>query len=134
MPGPARAGLLIYAKDPEGLASFYQAVASMERRHATHELIVLESPDLQLLLHRIPEKDADAIVLTSPPQRRERSFLKFFLTVASITDAAAIAARLGGSVDPQQWRGPGFLVNNACDPEGNVFHIRESVASAGAPP
>lgn len=54
MPGPARAGLFLYALDPERVAAFYTVLANMVRLHATAELIILESPDIQLLVQRIP--------------------------------------------------------------------------------
>ncbi|MBA8889105.1 putative enzyme related to lactoylglutathione lyase [Dokdonella fugitiva] len=126
MPGPARAGLFVYAKDAERLATFYASVADMVRLHATDELIVLESADIQLLVHRIPAAIAAGIEITSPPQRREDTALKFFFTVPSIETAKATATRLGGDVSGERWNGPGFVVCNACDPEGNIFQVRET--------
>jgi predicted enzyme related to lactoylglutathione lyase len=126
MSGPARAGLFVYAKDLERLARFYESVATMTRFHATEELVVLQSRDIQLLIHRIPAHLADGIVIASPPQRRENSALKFFFTVDSLAETRALVGRLGGAVFPEQWQGPGFVVENACDPEGNVFQIRQS--------
>ena len=41
----------------------------------------------------------------------------------------ATARGLGGDVHARQWRGPGFLVCNANDPEGNIFQIREKLPS-----
>ncbi len=128
MPGPARAGLFVYANDAERLASFYQTVVGMERRASSDELIVIESPDIQLLVHAIPPHIADSIVITSPPQRREDTALKFFFTVPSLAEARATAASLGGEVFSENWQGPGFIVCNAMDPEGNVFQLRESAA------
>jgi predicted enzyme related to lactoylglutathione lyase len=128
MSGPARAGVFIYAKDLERLASFYQAVLSMTRAHGADELVVLQSPDIQLVLHAIPPQIAATIVIEAPPVRREDTALKFFFTVASLSEARATAATLGGEVFSEQWKGPGFVVCNACDPEGNIFQVRESVA------
>jgi predicted enzyme related to lactoylglutathione lyase len=51
--------------------------------------------------------------------------MKFFFTVPSLEAAQEIASTLGGEVYPEQWNGPGFRVRNACDPEGNVFQVRE---------
>ena len=127
MPGPARAGLFVYAKDLERLAIFYETVAAMARRQTTDELVVLQSRDIQLIVHRIPTPIADGIVIVSPPLRRE-SALKFFFTVTNIADTSSIVRDLGGTVFPEQWQGPGFAVNNACDPEGNVFQVRQSAA------
>ncbi|MFA5984695.1 MAG: VOC family protein [Methylococcaceae bacterium] len=126
MSGPARAGLFIYAKDMASMVNFYQAIAGMVELHKTDELAVLQSPDIQLLVHRIPAHIADDIHIKSPPERREHSALKFFFTVPKLTDARATALSLGGVVFEENWSGPGFVVCSACDPEGNVFQLREN--------
>jgi len=129
MSGPARNGLFLYAKDLERLAGFYQSLLAMRRVHATAELVVLQVPDsdMQLVIHAIPVPIAASIVITTPPVRREDSALKFFLTVPSLPEARTLAASLGGEVYTEQWQGLGFIVSNACDPEGNVFQLRESL-------
>lgn len=104
----------------------------MRRLHASAELIVLESRDIQLLVHRIPPDIAAGISIGSPPQKRENTALKFFFTADSLAAARATAARLGGEVFAERWRGPGFIVCNAMDPEGNVFQVREGMSSAAA--
>lgn len=125
MPGPAQAGLFIYAKDVERLAAFYQTLLGMQRLHATAELVVLQSPDMQLLLHAMPAQYAAAVTIESPPRRREDTALKFFFTVAELAAARDVAASLGGDVLPEQWPGRGFRACNAIDPEGNIFQLRE---------
>jgi predicted enzyme related to lactoylglutathione lyase len=125
MSGPARAGLFVYAKDVARLARFYEAVAEMRRVADTPEMIVLASPDIQLLVHAIPPAIAATIEISSPPARREDTALKFFLSVPSLAAARDTAATLGGDVGHENWRGPGFTVCNAVDPEGNVFQLRE---------
>jgi len=124
--GPARAGLSIYAKDKQRLASFYETILGMSRIHDSAEVTVLQSADIQFVIHRIPLNRASDIVIDTPPQRRD-SALKFFFTVLSIAAARLAARGLGGDVGLEQWQGPGFIVCDAFDPEGNVFHIRESV-------
>jgi len=126
MSGPARAGLFLYAKDLARLAGFYEAVLGMARLRATDDLVVLQSPDIQLVVHAIPPHIAADIVIASPPVKRENTALKFFFTVPSIADARARAMQRGGEVYTENWQGPGFVVCNACDPEGNVFQVRES--------
>jgi predicted enzyme related to lactoylglutathione lyase len=128
MPGPARAGLFIYAKDKERIARFYEVIAGMARLHEAAEITVLESRDIQLLVHRIPPGIAASIQITSPPRRREDTALKFFFTVASLHAAREKAAELGGEVGNENWTGPGFVACNAMDPEGNVFQLRECAA------
>jgi predicted enzyme related to lactoylglutathione lyase len=128
MSGPARAGLFIYANEAERVAQFYEAVARMTRLHAKDELIVLQSPDIQLLVHQIPAEIARDIVITSPPARREGTALKFFFTVPDLDETRLLARNLGGEVFSESWQGPGFMVCNAMDIEGNVFQVRENVA------
>lgn len=125
MPNPARAGLFIYAKDKNKLSHFYAEVAGMKKLKETPELTVLESPDIQLLVHSIPANIAASITITTPPEKREDTALKFFFTVASLEETRAQAAALGGEVWHENWEGPGFLVCNAMDPEGNVFQVRQ---------
>lgn len=135
MSGPARAGLSIYALDHQRIARFYEAVLGMSRVHESPEVVVLQSSDIQLVLHRIPADRAATITITvtSPPQRRT-SALKFFFTVPDIAIARSAAQEAGGDVFLELWQGPGFVVCDACDPEGNVFHVRESVARTNFPP
>lgn len=128
MPAPARAGVFIYAKDLPRLAAFYAAVLGMRQVHADEEIAVLASPDLQLLVHRIPAHIAADIHIETPPVRREDCAIKFFATVPSLTAAGTTAASLGGQLFDERWEGPGFIVCNAMDPEGNMFQIREPTA------
>jgi predicted enzyme related to lactoylglutathione lyase len=126
MSGPARAGIFIYAKHPEELAEFYGRVLGMAELHGNAGLKVLASPDLQLVIHTIPEPIAASITLTKPPARRENAAIKFFHTVPSIEQARTEASSLGGEVFAERYTGPGFIVCNAMDPEGNVFQVREN--------
>lgn len=132
MSGPARNGLFLYAKDLERLAGFYEALLAMVRVHATPELVVLQVPasDLQLVVHAIPEAIAATITIATPPVRRDDTALKFFLSVPSLPAAEQLAGSLGGALYPERWQGPGFVVANACDPEGNVFQLRQSLGEA----
>ncbi len=126
MPDPARAGLFVYARDLERLAGFYQSLLGMARAHAAPGLVVLRSPDLQIVVNAMPAHLAAQVQIASPPARRDDAAYKFFFTVPSLADAATLATTLGGEVLPEQWRGPGFVVRNAVDPEGNIFQLRES--------
>ena len=125
MPGPAAAGVLIYAKDLTGLAHFYEQVLGMKELHRTAEIVVLESEALQIVIHAIPAPIAAQVHISTPPQRRENVALKFFVTVPSMTQAQECATHLGGQVFDESWQGPGFVVRNAMDCEGNVFQLRE---------
>lgn len=125
MPGPAAAGVLIYAKNLDGLAHFYQQVLSMQELHRSDELVVLESSALQLMIHAIPAPVSDQIQITQPPLRRENVALKFFVAVPSLVDAEQWVHKLGGQVFDERWQEADVAVCNAMDCEGNVFQLRE---------
>lgn len=127
MSAPARAGIFIYARDPALLSLFYQSVLGMMEGHRTEQMIVLRSPDWQIIVHAMPPDIAAQVVVASPPQLRDNAAIKFFCTVPSLAAAQEEAAGLGGQVFPEQWQGPGFVVRNACDPEGNIFQIRQTI-------
>lgn len=125
MPGPARTGVLIYAKNLLEVSAFYEQVLHAAVRHADAEHRVLESADVQLIIHAIPEPYRSAIVIEAPPVAREEQAIKPFFTVDSLAAAEAIAERCGGRVWGPVWPGPGLRVRNVCDPEGNIVHLRE---------
>lgn len=127
MSGPAKAGLFLYVKELVRLAEYYSTLLQMAELHRTADLVVLQSEDIQLVLHAIPAHIAKDISITSPPQLREQTPLKFFFTIPSIEDARSVAAKLGGGVLAEQWSAPTFHVCNAFDPEGNIFQLRESI-------
>lgn len=129
MPGPARAGALIYAKDLGLLTHFYRTLLQMVVCSQDEQLVVLENSDIQLLIHAIPEPYAGQVVIKRPPELREEGAIKLFFTVSSLAWAEAKAADLGGGLLPQQWTGPGFVVRNAFDPEGNILQLRELLGS-----
>lgn len=127
MSGPAQAGLSIYAREMERLAGFYEAILGMTKIHESPDVAVLQSPDIQMVVHRMPEERVAEVVIEKPPRLRD-SALKFFFSVKSLDAARTLAEDLGGGIGTEQWQGPGFVVCNGYDPEGNVFHIRERMA------
>ena len=128
MPGPARAGALIYAKDLQRLSGFYQQLLGMTLRHADAEHHVIDSADMQLIIHAIPPHIADTFSHSSPPKPREEQAIKLFFTVPSLSVAARVAGSLGGGVFGPEYSGPGFKVRNGYDSEGNIFQVREGAA------
>ena len=98
MPGPARAGALIYAVDLDRLSGFYQQLLGMKLLKADPEHHVIESADMQLIIHAIPAHIAATITLSLPPEPRETQAIKLFFTVPSLAAAAATATSLGGAV------------------------------------
>jgi hypothetical protein len=76
MAGPARAGLFDDAKSLQRVADFYAAIAGMRRLHVADEIVVRQSPGIELLVHLIAPRIAADIVVAVPPERREDSALK----------------------------------------------------------
>ncbi len=128
MPGPARTGVLFYAKNLASVSAFYEQVLGAKVVHADEEHRVLQSPDVQLIIHAIPQQYASGIVIAVPPVPREEQAIKPFFTVESLAITEAMVERLGGRVWGPVWPGPGMRVRNVCDPEGNIVHLRESAA------
>jgi predicted enzyme related to lactoylglutathione lyase len=134
MSAAARTGTLIYAKDLTMLASFYTALLAMTTTYATDEIVVLHSPDGQLILHQIPAHIAETFVVDTPPVLREEAAIKPFFTVPSFAEAQTCATSLGGGLFGHQWEGPGFRVTNAYDPEGNIIQLRAPLDGARVAP
>lgn len=122
MAGPARAGIFIYAANLARLADFYEAVLGAARLHSTPELVVLGSPDLQVVVHAMPPHPPSD---RTDAARPEHAAYKFFYTVPGIEQARTVVTTLGGEILPGRWQGPGFTVCNVVDPEGNIFQLRE---------
>lgn len=128
MSGPARTGVLIYAKSLEMVSSFYERVLGAKVLHADSEHRVLQSPDVQLIIHAIPPQYGDSIFIEVPPVARAEQAIKPFFTVDSLAEAERTVEFCGGKVWGPVWPGPGMRVRNVCDPEGNVVHLREREA------
>ena len=126
MPGPARAGALIYAKHLEALSDFYQNLLAMQSLAQDADHHVLENEDIQLIIHAVPEHIARTFEITAPPEPRQEQSIKLFFTVGSLGHAEKQATELGGGLLGPIYEGPGFKARNAFDPEGNVFHLRAS--------
>ncbi|MFM2432746.1 MAG: hypothetical protein RLZZ511_3960 [Cyanobacteriota bacterium] len=125
MSGPARTGILFYAKDLLAVSTFYEQVLGAKVLHEDDEHRVLQSPDVQLIIHAIPPPYGDSIAIEVPPIARETQAIKPFFTVAQLDVAEATVEQCGGIIWGSIWSGPGMKVRNVCDPEGNMIHLRE---------
>lgn len=130
-----KSGAVLFAKDPERVARFYEVVAGLKVTHAGTDIIVLESPGSQLLVHPIPPKIARTIDITIPPKRRTNTAVKLVFAVKSIAAARAAAAALGGELNPpaRMFEARGFRACDGLDPEGNVIQFREDVGAGPKP-
>jgi predicted enzyme related to lactoylglutathione lyase len=119
----------VYALNLERMTRYYEAMFSMRRLAQDSDHVVLQSSDIQLIVHAIPAQYANDVRIQSPPEPREDQALKFFFTVSSLDAARAVATANGGSISDQQWAGLGFRACNAIDPEGNILQVRENVGT-----
>lgn len=127
MPNTIKAGAVLFAKDVERVAQFYQAVVAMSVAHSEAGLIVLESESAQLIVHGIPKRIANAIEIVDPPKLRDQIAVKLVFPVVSIAQARAKAPIHGGLVQPKskEFQARGFRACDGYDPEGNVIQVRE---------
>ena len=125
MTGHTRAGVLVYAKDLARLSTFYCHVLGGTVRAADHEHHVIDASDAQVVVHAIPAVIAETFTVEVPPVLREDAAFKPFFTVPSLAAAREAAHQHGGGVFEEEWQGPGFVVRNAFDSEGNIFQLRE---------
>ena len=128
-------GAVIFAKNIERIAKFYEGVALLAVVHAEPDHVVLESDAIQLVIHGIPKAIADSITITQPPAVREDTPIKLFFPVPSLADARARAAALGGHLNPSQkeWQARGFRACDGHDPEGNVVQLRQDAVVVSPP-
>ncbi len=127
MSSKPKPGAVVFAKDLAKVAKFYETVACLSVTHAERGHVVLESADMQLVVHGIPKWIADRIEISDPPEVREETPIKLFFPVPSLAEARAMAPSLGGSVSPKakEWEARGFRACDGFDPEGNVVQFRE---------
>ena len=120
-------GAVLYAKDLDRLVEFYSSVAGIVPRSADKGFAILGAGPSQFVILRIPKHIADAIDIAAPPEPREDMPLKLVFGVVDIAHARSRAAELGGAVNAaeREWKFEGAKVCDGCDPEGNVFQLRQ---------
>jgi catechol 2,3-dioxygenase-like lactoylglutathione lyase family enzyme len=121
-----KAGAVLYAKDMERVAGFYEAVLGLRRTGHDADHVVLESPVLQLVVLSIPRHIAVNVEITVPPARRERAAVKLVFFVSSLEMVRAAVEAGGGVMNAAdtEWRFQGHQVCDGLDPEGNVVQFR----------
>jgi predicted enzyme related to lactoylglutathione lyase len=124
---PPRYGAVIYAKDYQQLARFYEQVAGLTPREVEKDYVVLEAPSFQLVILQIPQRIAATITIDIPPQKRESTPIKLVLNVNSLENARQAARLLGGELNgvDKEWSFNGVKRCDGIDPEGNVFQLQE---------
>lgn len=132
MTGPARTGVLFYAKHLAALSAFYQQLLGARVLHADADHQVLQSVDVQLIIHAIPTHIAQTIVLSIPPEPREQQAIQPFFSVACLAESEALVERLSGRLCGPVWTGMGLRMRTVCDSEGNMIQLRQVQPSLDA--
>jgi predicted enzyme related to lactoylglutathione lyase len=116
---------VLFAKDLRSVADFYREVLGASVSHADSEHQILSCSGFRLVVHQIPSGLAQAVVVTAPPQRRERSALRLNFPVDDIENSRQSALRLGGQIDasPPPWSAGDESFFLGYDPEGNVIGV-----------
>jgi predicted enzyme related to lactoylglutathione lyase len=116
---------VLFAKDSRKLAAFYRDVlgASLQRTGPGHE--VLNCLGFHLVVHQIPDDLARSVLITTPPERRERTAIRLNFPVDDVAHARRRAKELGGQIDdlPPPWAAEGERFFLGHDPEGNVVGV-----------
>lgn len=117
---------MIYAKDLERLVAFYAALG-LKIDEAESDFAVLLGAGLELSIVQIPGPIAAQIEILTPPQARTRTPIKLAILVRSIDKALEATQALGGRIkeDAKRWQFRGHALQDAVDPEGNVYQLRE---------
>ena len=120
-------GAVIFAADQARLAKFYEALTGMVPQVSDAQHTVLESESFQLVLHALRGEPSVSSSSGEPPPAREDTYIKPFFPVASLAEARAKAASLGGRLKPEsaEWEARGFRAVDGVDPEGNVIQVRQ---------
>lgn len=120
-----QAGAVLFTIHLRALASFYERVAGMTTFRTEDDHIRLEKGLFRLTVHKIPQRYAKKIKITTPPTVRENSAVKLAFQVPDIAEARQVAAELGGAVYPpeREWHYEGMTVCDGYDPDGNVFQL-----------
>jgi predicted enzyme related to lactoylglutathione lyase len=128
MSSPLKAGAVIFAKDVARVARFYEQLLSFSVVHTSCDYVVLDSKDIQLVIHAIPTRIADSISISVPPVVRAQTPIKLIFPVANLVEARASASFLGGQVGAadKEWGTQSFRACDGHDPEGNVFQLRQT--------
>ena len=114
-------------KDMTRVAAFYENVAGMSIYKKDKDHIVLEAGAFQLVVLQMPERLAKTITIESPPARRTNGVIKPLFYVENIAHAREVAVKYGGALNGagREWRFDGATVCDGCDPEGNVYQLRQ---------
>jgi predicted enzyme related to lactoylglutathione lyase len=118
---------VLYAKNLDRLVEFYKVLGLVVDEFEHGDYAVLVGPGVELSIVQVPEPIASQIEISNPPQVRSRTPIKLVFFVPSIDAALHAAEGLGGRIGDgaKRWQFRGHAVQDAVDPEGNQYQLRE---------
>lgn len=121
---PRLAIALVFAKDADRLARFYEAGFGFAVVQSQPGWIVLDAGGVELGVHQIPPEYAASIEIGDPPRARRSGTTKLCFDVDDFAAAKARLEAAGAHFDePKPWDGD--VARDGVDLEGNVFRIQE---------
>lgn len=131
MTGRAPASVVIFALDVVRVSAFYEVTAALERRPSETGFATLNSPAIDVIVHRVPDHVAASFTISDPPRRREDTPIKIGFTIDSLARVRDVAKTAGGVLDSSEheFEHEGWRWCDGHDPEGNVVQFRERVAT-----
>ena len=121
---------VVYAKDLDRMVAFYTGLGLTLDEFARRDYAVLiGAAELELSIVQIPERIASQVRISDPPQARESTPIKLVFFVPSIDETLLAASLFGGHVKEgsKRWQFRGHAVQDAVDPEGNVYQLRAAL-------
>ncbi|MBO9575902.1 MAG: hypothetical protein J7494_09220 [Sphingobium sp.] len=123
-----KSGAVIFARDIERVARFYEGAVPMTIMARKDGVIRLEDETVQLVIHSLPPDVARRIEIADPPVQRMQAAVKLVFAVDSLERVRKAAPGLGGGMKPASaafvWAG--FRACDGHDPEGNQVQFREA--------
>jgi predicted enzyme related to lactoylglutathione lyase len=123
-----KSGAVIFAKDVEAVARFYEAAVPMTIIAEEDGAVRLENETIQLVIHALPKAVAAQIEISVPPKVREQSAIKPVFAVDSLERVRGIVSAFGGGMNlaSSAFVWAGFRACDGHDPEGNQVQFREA--------
>ena len=122
-------GSVMYAKEMNLLVDFYQLLGfSVDTAEPGFTILTRLGTELSII--QAPEVIAAEIEIENPPVSRTETPIKLVFVVDSIEAVAEQLNKRGGRMDRGQarWQLGDFYVQDAVDPEGNIFQLRERMS------
>jgi catechol 2,3-dioxygenase-like lactoylglutathione lyase family enzyme len=118
---------VLYAKNLDRLVEFYTTLGLVVDESEHGDYAVLTGRRVELSIVQVPEPIASQIEISNPPQVRSRTPIKLVFFVPSIETTLLATERLGGRIGDgsKRWQFRGHAVQDAVDPEGNQYQLRE---------